>query len=60
MDFLDNSSGGSFTHRRTEYAWELLDLISENTGNWDLDKGNIITINYGYDCVKNFYATDIF
>jgi hypothetical protein len=49
-DFLDNSSGGSFTNRRTEDAWGLLDLVSENTNNWD----HIITIDYGYDCVKNF------
>jgi hypothetical protein len=59
-DFLDNSSEGSFTHRCIEDAWELLDLIRENTCIWDLDKGNIITIDYGYDCVKNFYASDIF
>jgi hypothetical protein len=59
-DFLDNSFRGSFTHRRTEDAWVLLDLISENIGNWDLNKGNIITIDYGYDCVNNFYAFDIF
>jgi hypothetical protein len=38
----------------------LLDLVSENTSNWDLDKGKIITIDYGYDCVKNFYASDVF
>jgi hypothetical protein len=59
-DFLDNSSAGSFTNRRTEDAWGLLDLISENISNWDLDKGNIITIDYGYDCVRNFYASNVF
>jgi hypothetical protein len=59
-DFLDNSSGGSFTNGRTEDAWRLLDLVSENTNNWDLDKGKIITIDYGYDCVKNFYASNVF
>jgi hypothetical protein len=32
MDFLDNSSGGSFTHKNIQEAWELLDLISKNTG----------------------------
>jgi hypothetical protein len=53
-DFLDNSSRGSFTNKQTEDAWALLDLISENTSNWDLDKDNIITIDYGYYCVKNF------
>jgi hypothetical protein len=59
-DFSDNSSGGSFTHKSTEEAWELLDLISKNTGNWDLDKGNVISVDYGYDSVKNFYTSDIF
>jgi hypothetical protein len=59
-DFLDNSSGGSFTNRITEDAWGLLNLVSENRSNWDLDKGIIITIDYGYDCVKNFYASDVF
>jgi hypothetical protein len=59
-DFLDNSSGGTFTNKRTEDAWGLLDLVSENTNNWDLDKDKIITIDYGYDCVKNFYTSDVF
>jgi hypothetical protein len=59
-DFLDNSSRGSFTSRRADDACELLDLISENTNNWDLDKGKIITIDYGYDCVKNFYTSNGF
>jgi hypothetical protein len=53
---LDNSSRGSFTNRRAEYAWGLLDLVSENTNNWGLDKGKIITRDYG----KNFYASDVF
>jgi hypothetical protein len=38
----------------------LLDLVSENTNNWDLNKGKIITIDYGYDCVKKFYTSDVF
>jgi hypothetical protein len=41
-DFLDNSSEGSITNRRVEDAWGLLDLVSENTDNWNLDKGKII------------------
>jgi hypothetical protein len=44
----------------TFWTYQLLDMISENTSNWDLDKDNIITIVYGYDCVKNFYASDVF
>jgi hypothetical protein len=38
---LDNSSGGSFTNIRVEDAWGLLDLVSENTDNLDLDKGKL-------------------
>jgi hypothetical protein len=59
-DFLDNSSGGIFTNRRVEDAWGLFVLVSENTDNWDLDKGKIITIDYGYDCVKNVYTSNVF
>jgi hypothetical protein len=59
-DFFDNSSRGIFTNRRVEDAWGLFDLVSENTDNWDLDKGKIITIDYGYDCVKNFYTSNVF
>jgi hypothetical protein len=59
-DFLDNSSGGSFTGTRADDAWGLLDLVSENTDNWDLDKVIVITIDYGYDCVKNFYTSNFF
>jgi hypothetical protein len=33
--------GRSFTNRRTEDAWGLLDLVSENTNNLDLDKGKL-------------------
>jgi hypothetical protein len=33
QDFLENSFGGSFTHKSNEEALELLDLISENTDN---------------------------
>jgi hypothetical protein len=43
---LDNSSGGSFTGRRADDAWELLDLISKNTDNWDLDKGKMIVLRF--------------
>jgi hypothetical protein len=41
-DLLDNSSGGSFTGRRAYDAWRLLDLVSENADNWDLDKVNLL------------------
>jgi hypothetical protein len=28
--------------------------------NCDLDKGKIITIDHGYNCVKNFYTANVF
>jgi hypothetical protein len=46
-EFLDNSSGGSFTNNYEE-AWNLLETISENTGTWDLDKGNKPHLEYEY------------
>jgi hypothetical protein len=52
-NFLDNSSGGSFTGRRANDAWELLDLISKNTDNWDLDKGKMIVLRF-------FYTSNVF
>jgi hypothetical protein len=33
-EFLDNSSKESFTSNYEEEAWNLLETISENTGNW--------------------------
>jgi hypothetical protein len=59
-DFLDNSSGGSFTHQSIEEAWGLLEKISENTDNWDLDKGNKSCLEYEYACVENFYSSPLF
>jgi hypothetical protein len=37
-DFLDNSTGGTFTHKINDEAWSLLEKIAENTDNWNLDK----------------------
>jgi hypothetical protein len=39
-EFLDNSSGGTFTNKSAHEAWDLLYTISENIDNWDLEKGN--------------------
>jgi hypothetical protein len=39
-EFLDNFSDGSFTHCTVTEACELLEKISKNTDNWDLDRGN--------------------
>ena len=59
-EFLDNSSGGSFTNNTEEEAWNLLETISEHTGNWDLDKGNEPYFDYGYSCVENFSTSLLF
>jgi hypothetical protein len=58
--FLDNSSGGSFTNNYEEEAWNLLETISENTGNWDLDKGTKPRLEYEYFCVENFSTSTLF
>jgi hypothetical protein len=57
---LDNSSGGSFTNNYEEEAWNLLETISENNGNWDLGKGNEPRLEYEYSCVDNFFASILF
>ena len=41
-------------------AWNLLDTISENTDNWDLDKGNEPHLEYEYACVENFSTSVLF
>jgi hypothetical protein len=37
-----------------------LETISENTGNWDLDKGNKLYLEYEYSCVENFSTSTVF
>jgi hypothetical protein len=37
-----------------------LETISENTGNWDLDKGNKPHLEYEYSCVENFSTFTLF
>jgi hypothetical protein len=59
-EFLDNSSRGSFTNNYEEEAWNILETISENTGNWDLDKGNKLRLKYEYLCVENFSTSIVF
>jgi hypothetical protein len=58
--FLDNSSRGSFTNNYEEEAWNLLETISENIGNWDLDKGNKPRLEYEYFSVENFSTSTLF
>jgi hypothetical protein len=68
-DFLDNSSGRTSTHKSNDEAWSLLDKISENTDNWNLDKGKKssweyffegTSLEYEYTCVENLYYFILF
>ena len=59
-EFLDNSSCGSFTNNTEEEAWNLLETISENTGHWELDKGNEPYFDYRYSCVETFSTSILF
>jgi hypothetical protein len=59
-EFLDNSSEGSVTHCIVAEAWELLEKISKNADNWDLDKGNEPTLQYDFECVKIFSLLEQF
>jgi hypothetical protein len=59
-EFLENSSGGSFTNNYEEEAWNLLETISKNTGNWGLDKGNEPHLEYEYSYVKSFSTSTVF
>ena len=52
-DFLDASSGGSFTSKKDEAKWDLLERIQCNTEDWENDKGKESGINYEYDCIKS-------
>ena len=59
-EILDISSGGSSTNNTEEEAWNLLETISENTGYWELDKGNEPYFYYGYSCVESFSTSILF
>jgi hypothetical protein len=59
-EFLGNSFRGICTNNYEEEAWNLLETISENTGNWDLDKGNKLRLEYEYFCVENFSTSTLF
>ena len=37
-----------------------METISENTGHWDLDKGNEPYLDYEYSCVENFSTSTLF
>ena len=59
-DLLDASSMGSFTNKKIDAKWELLERIQHNTEDWEIDKGKESGIIYEYDCIKSFVETTSF
>ena len=59
-DLLDASSMGSFTNKKIDAKWELLERIQRNTEDWEIDKGKESGIIYEYDCIKSFVETTSF
>jgi hypothetical protein len=54
------STGVSFTHNVVDEACNLLEKISENTNNRDLDKHNETSLNFEYSCVNKFSPSTVF
>jgi hypothetical protein len=52
-DYLDACSEGSFTSKKVEARWDLLERIQNNAEDWENDKGKESGINYEYDCIKS-------
>src|SRR6266567_500111 len=59
-DYLDACFEGSFTSKKVEAKWDLLETIKRNTEEWENDKGKGPGINYEYDCIKSFAETTEF
>ena len=59
-EMLDASSMGSFTNKKTEAKWDLVEKIPHNAEDWEIDKGKESGINYEYDCIKSFVETESF
>ena len=57
---LDASSAGSFTNKKIDYKWDLLERIQQNTEDWEMDKGNEPGIICDYECIKSFHETPDF
>jgi hypothetical protein len=49
-----------FYYKSVDEAWSLLDKISENTDNWDLEEGNKSFFEHEYTCVDNLYSSPLF
>ena len=59
-EMLDASSMGSFTSKKVDAKWDLIEMIQHNIEDWEIDKGKESGINYEYDCIKSFVETDSF
>ena len=59
-DLLDASSNGSFTNKKIDDKWNLIERIQHNTEYWEMDKGKEPGINYEYDCIKSLAETIFF
>ena len=55
---LDASSLGSFTSKKVNAKWDLIERIYRNAEDWEIDKGKETCINYEYDCIKYFVETE--
>ena len=59
-DMLDASSLGSFTSKKENAKWDLIERIYHNAEDWEIDKDKESGINYEYDCIKYFKETERF
>ena len=57
---LVTSYTGSFMKKDIEFKWDLLEIIKQNSKDWELDEGKESGIKLKYDCVKYFMDTDAF
>ena len=57
MDYLDAYLEGSFSSKKVEAKWDLLETIQNNNEDWNNNKGKESGINYEYDCIKSFAET---
>ena len=53
-DMLDAYSLGSFTNKKVNAKWNLIERIYRNAEDWEIDKGKESGITYEDDCIKYF------
>ena len=57
---LDTSCASSFMKKTIEFRWDLLERITRNYEDWELEKGKESGVKFECDCVKSFMDTDAF